>query len=636
MAPSRARPRRGGGSWPRALLAAAALLLAAFLWSDAGRSLLAAHPAPAASLRSVGSQQQFADAFVSKREGEAPDEAAAPEEEPAEEAAPEEAAAEEAAPEEAAAAPEESPSATAAPESPSPSPTAAPASPSPSAAPATPSPSPSAAPATPSPTPPAQARRELPYRSLSGEAPAVPADWRAEPPLDLVAGSPYAYVTMAAGNEAGRMAVALMQSIVSSGTDPSKIDLVVLLPSNGLGSPECHDAAWRAAHNRTHVACGNDDRSYSLICEEVISPVYCAALTRLGAKPLVHHGIPPTQWTLGISGGPQASWGMSLQRMVLFNLTQYKKVVWSDADTLVLRNMDHLFGDTTRTLTSSFTHACCNPNAPAIPGGGLWVVEPSAALGLLVWRMLNEGMPAFERDGSLALTPLLHRNTVRTQVRKTWHYSDMSLIQHMFSDWDRAPESFRTWPWVRDARHGYAPGIRTMPLYAGLSDEQFEAAAFPGSGSLQDGLNWRPPPGLVAEGFRPERVAPEDNARPVWHALPVQYDQCVSNCDCIPWRWPSVDAHELFSVHFSCNINGNEKPGKYTTEREFYTQLEGWTDCAKYYYMAWYTQLRLALGGPLGGVAYEGELPLPVNMTVLTQRPTRKFVPFFLNNNQMR
>ena len=56
-------------------------------------------------------------------------------------------------------------------------------------------------------------------------------------------------------------------------------------------------------------------------------------------------------------------------------MTQYKKLLWMDSDTLILKNIDHLF--LKPMLTAAFTYACCNANGPAIPSGGLWVVEPS-------------------------------------------------------------------------------------------------------------------------------------------------------------------------------------------------------------------------------------------------------------------
>ena len=69
---------------------------------------------------------------------------------------------------------------------------------------------------------------------------------RAIPYVDVQATNRRAYVTMAAGNAAGAMATALIRSLLDTGTDPRKIDIVVLLVKGGRGSPECPDPEWRA------------------------------------------------------------------------------------------------------------------------------------------------------------------------------------------------------------------------------------------------------------------------------------------------------------------------------------------------------------------------------------------------------
>ena len=45
-------------------------------------------------------------------------------------------------------------------------------------------------------------------------------------------------------------------------------------------------------------------------------------------------------------------WGMAFQKLHVFNLTRFRKVLWMDSDTLVLKNLDHLLGE------PSFTGAC--------------------------------------------------------------------------------------------------------------------------------------------------------------------------------------------------------------------------------------------------------------------------------------
>ena len=144
------------------------------------------------------------------------------------------------------------------------------------------------------------------FKSATADLPDVPPDFVAKPYVKVTPTSDFAYVTMASGNDAGRMAVALFQSLISTGTDTSKIDLVVLLPNNGVGSPECHNDTWKALRRRKKFKCDGTG-SWELLPEEVISPMYVDALRRLGAKLVVHDAIPLTEYTNMIPGGTQTS-----------------------------------------------------------------------------------------------------------------------------------------------------------------------------------------------------------------------------------------------------------------------------------------------------------------------------------------
>ena len=57
-------------------------------------------------------------------------------------------------------------------------------------------------------------------------------------------------------------------------------------------------------------------------------------------------------------------------------MTQFRKIVFMDADTIVFRNLDHLFGPEYPMFTAALTYACCNAVAAPIPSGGFWIVEP--------------------------------------------------------------------------------------------------------------------------------------------------------------------------------------------------------------------------------------------------------------------
>ena len=75
----------------------------------------------------------------------------------------------------------------------------------------------------------------------------------------------------------------------------------------------------------------------------------------MGAIIMVVDEIPSTIHTYGIPGGRGTFWGMALNKLRIFNMTQYKKVMWMDGDTLVLKNVDHLFKEPTFTGASGWS-----------------------------------------------------------------------------------------------------------------------------------------------------------------------------------------------------------------------------------------------------------------------------------------
>lgn len=155
-------------------------------------------------------------------------------------------------------------------------------------------------------------------------APATAGGYDAELDFDF-AGT--AIVTMAAGNAAARGAIALMQSLRTTGTRAA--ELVVMLSRGGEGSPECRDLEWKAARGRENVECTSD----STIEDEIVSPAIIAVLRqKLGVRVFIADMIPSTDFTADIAGGRSTFWGMALNKMQVFNMTQYKKLLWMDSE----------------------------------------------------------------------------------------------------------------------------------------------------------------------------------------------------------------------------------------------------------------------------------------------------------------
>lgn len=81
----------------------------------------------------------------------------------------------------------------------------------------------------------------------------------------------------------------------------------------------------------------------------------------------------------------------------------YRKLLWADADTLYLKNIDHLLQEPM--FTAAFTYACCNANGPPAPSGGLWVVEPSKETADRMYKLTQGPVPGTQND--------------------VWHWGDM-------------------------------------------------------------------------------------------------------------------------------------------------------------------------------------------------------------------
>jgi len=127
-----------------------------------------------------------------------------------------------------------------------------------------------------------------------------------------------AVVTLASGDEAGRQAVALVQSLRDVGTRIPTI--LVLLSRGGVGSRMCQDMQRQHRIGRVLPCDGPHTRP-----EEIVSQPYLDALHALGAVMQIVGPIPRTPYT-DIPGGTQSFWGMAFNKLHVFGLTEFRKV----------------------------------------------------------------------------------------------------------------------------------------------------------------------------------------------------------------------------------------------------------------------------------------------------------------------
>jgi alpha-N-acetylglucosamine transferase len=148
-----------------------------------------------------------------------------------------------------------------------------------------------------------------------------------------------------------------------------------------------------------------------VVQRDIVSQIYLDAFERLGARVRVIDPIEDTKYTRGIPGGRNSFWGMSFNKLRIFGYTEYRKILFIDADVMVLRNIDHVLLEPG--FTAAFTTECCNRGARAKLGGGMWVFEPSAELWNTTQELIKGPCPN-EADG-------------------TWVHADMDVVNFLFN-----------------------------------------------------------------------------------------------------------------------------------------------------------------------------------------------------------
>jgi hypothetical protein len=400
-----------------------------------------------------------------------------------------------------------------------------------------------------------------------------------------------AILTMASGDEAGRNALALMQSLRDVETRVPK--LVLVLMTGGVGSNECHAKA--------RPGC-----AASTVPEDIVSSVYLDAFRKLNVELLVMQPIPATEFTRQVAGGLQGGWGMAFNKLRVFGLTQFRKLLWMDADTLVLRNVDHLLAQPE--FTAAFTNDCNNGNAAYKISGGMWVLEPSEARMKIIDGIVQSG---------------------KLGEGQEWRLGDMEIVLFLFAKFTRASREDGFWPSSYDLRQGRTPGVELYDArYApGGEKGHHEAGPLPGEADKAKS---------AGVGF--------------WFPLDVRYDYLVQECGNLrqrhlgipadaaaeiglveaapgrPWgkgaddlaaplpaevgraaaggkpAWKPTTTYMGYdqgaiSLHYSCMAQPIGKPSDFTSEQRFVDAVSQADVCARRAMVLWYSKYLRALGG---------------------------------------
>lgn len=143
----------------------------------------------------------------------------------------------------------------------------------------------------------------------------------------------------------------------------------------------------------------------------------------------------------------------------------------------------HLNANSTYPHAAAFTYACCNPNAPAIPSGGLWVVDPSIATTNYIWNLMANPLPGSKEGDGL--------------YERYWMWGDMQLVRYAFGNMTWRSPAQPLWPFVEDSSHGVVPGLRYLPKYHDMPETEFNAQRRWSAGGPLQGIE-------LPDGFREE------------------------------------------------------------------------------------------------------------------------------------
>jgi alpha-N-acetylglucosamine transferase len=212
---------------------------------------------------------------------------------------------------------------------------------------------------------------------------------------DRAAGARFAYVTLVTNADYVTGALALIRSIRATGTEAD----IVALHTGGVAEPDLV---------RLRTSCAR------LIATDLL-PTSDAFNEAHGRDRL--HGIAP--FTKG--GKPAFHTPLdNFAKLRLWQLTEYERVVFLDADTLMVRNCDKLFG---------YPEFCAAPNVYESladfhrMNSGVFVAQPSEATFAAMMAVLDA-------PGAF------------------WRRTDQTFLEHFFPDWHGLPVTFNMLQYV--------------------------------------------------------------------------------------------------------------------------------------------------------------------------------------------
>jgi hypothetical protein len=148
-------------------------------------------------------------------------------------------------------------------------------------------------------------------------------------------------------------------------------------------------------------------------------------IKQLGGDPRIIPAIKHTS-AMNIPGGEGTFWGAAWTKLSVWNMTEFEKVVYIDADCMAVNNFDHLFN--MNEVASPSTTPSCGIGPTIFSeelmdqgyfhiGTGIFVAEPNKEVYKHMLDLSTRPMPLGPNDNPIAAH---------------WHWGDMQMVKYVF------------------------------------------------------------------------------------------------------------------------------------------------------------------------------------------------------------
>jgi len=175
------------------------------------------------------------------------------------------------------------------------------------------------------------------------------------------------------------------------------------------------------------------------------------AFEKLNATVIPIENIPLDELHVDIPG----TWEGAFDKLNVWTLDQFEKVLFLDADTLIVQNIDHLLNEPELTAPYTPTNCQCNADFSRSPqyftlSSGFFVCNPS--------------MERYRQMIELASNPSPDPEDA-AQFGGTWHWGDQEMLKVVFT---QLSDSWHKLNWEYDLPVGMCacPQRRTRPIYS--------------------------------------------------------------------------------------------------------------------------------------------------------------------------